>query len=85
MSFLFSAGGIILVSATRRITIDNTLDERLRLLEDKVRFTFFMGWLTRYKINLDRCYQKFVMTCMVRTKIASFFNRISFLAIGSLL
>ena len=26
-----------LVSGTRRITLDNTLDERLRLLEDRVR------------------------------------------------
>jgi len=30
------AGGIKLVSGTRRITIDNTLDERLRLLEDRM-------------------------------------------------
>ncbi|KAK0462539.1 ATPase V1/A1 complex subunit E [Desarmillaria tabescens] len=31
-----SAGGIKLVSGSRRITIDNTLDERLRLLEDRM-------------------------------------------------
>ncbi|CAE7139617.1 unnamed protein product [Rhizoctonia solani] len=31
-----SAGGIKLTSGTRRITIDNTLDERLRLLEDRM-------------------------------------------------
>ncbi|KAF8504244.1 ATPase V1/A1 complex subunit E [Hysterangium stoloniferum] len=31
-----SAGGIRLVSGTRRITIDNALDERLRLLEDRM-------------------------------------------------
>ncbi|EMD36194.1 hypothetical protein CERSUDRAFT_84268 [Gelatoporia subvermispora B] len=30
------AGGIKLVSGTERITIDNTLDERLRLLEDRM-------------------------------------------------
>ncbi|EGN94358.1 hypothetical protein SERLA73DRAFT_188202 [Serpula lacrymans var. lacrymans S7.3] len=30
------AGGIKLTSGTRRINIDNTLDERLRLLEDRV-------------------------------------------------
>ncbi|KAI1798155.1 ATPase V1/A1 complex subunit E [Ganoderma leucocontextum] len=30
------AGGIKLVSGTKRITIDNTLDERLRLLEDRM-------------------------------------------------
>ena len=32
-----SSGGVKLVSGTRRITLDNTLDERLRLLEDRVR------------------------------------------------
>ncbi len=32
-----SAGGVKLVSGTDRITLDNTLDERLRLLEDRVR------------------------------------------------
>ncbi|KAF8492300.1 putative vacuolar ATP synthase subunit E [Gautieria morchelliformis] len=31
-----SAGGVKLISGTRRITIDNTLDERLRLLEDRM-------------------------------------------------
>lgn len=30
------AGGIKLISGSKRITIDNTLDERLRLLEDRV-------------------------------------------------
>lgn len=30
------AGGIKLVSGSRRITLDNTLDERLRLLEDRM-------------------------------------------------
>jgi len=30
------AGGIKLISGTRRITLDNTLDERLRLLEDRM-------------------------------------------------
>jgi len=30
------AGGVKLVSGTKRITIDNTLDERLRLLEDRM-------------------------------------------------
>ncbi|KAM5537137.1 hypothetical protein V8D89_009283 [Ganoderma adspersum] len=30
------AGGVKLVSGTQRITIDNTLDERLRLLEDRM-------------------------------------------------
>ncbi|KAG6334205.1 hypothetical protein ID866_4890 [Astraeus odoratus] len=31
-----SAGGLRLVNGSKRITIDNTLDERLRLLEDKM-------------------------------------------------
>jgi len=30
------AGGIKLVSGSKRITLDNTLDERLRLLEDRM-------------------------------------------------
>ena len=36
-SSLFRSGGVKLVSGSRRITLDNTLDERLRLLEDRVR------------------------------------------------
>ncbi|TFK37021.1 ATPase, V1/A1 complex, subunit E [Crucibulum laeve] len=31
-----SAGGVTLISGSRRITLDNTLDERLRLLEDRM-------------------------------------------------
>ncbi|KAF7324775.1 Vacuolar ATP synthase subunit E [Mycena kentingensis (nom. inval.)] len=31
-----SAGGVKLVSGSKRITLDNTLDERLRLLEDRM-------------------------------------------------
>ena len=37
-SDLRSAGGVKLVSGSRRITLDNTLDERLRLLEDRVSY-----------------------------------------------
>ena len=33
-----SSGGVKLISGSRRITLDNTLDERLRLLEDRVRY-----------------------------------------------
>lgn len=33
---LCSAGGVKLISGSQRITLDNTLDERLRLLEDRV-------------------------------------------------
>ena len=32
-----SSGGVKLANGSKRITIDNTLDERLRLLEDRVR------------------------------------------------
>lgn len=34
----YSAGGVRIVSGNGRITIDNTLDERLRLLEEQVRY-----------------------------------------------
>ena len=34
----YSAGGVRLISGNERITIDNTLDERLRLLEEQVRY-----------------------------------------------
>jgi vacuolar-type H+-ATPase subunit E/Vma4 len=33
-----STGGVRFVSGNGRITIDNTLDERLRLLEEQVRY-----------------------------------------------
>ena len=36
-----SQGGVKLVSGTGRITLDNTMEERLRLLEDKVTLIFF--------------------------------------------
>ena len=36
-SSVCSSGGVKLISGSRRITLDNTLDERLRLLEDRVR------------------------------------------------
>ena len=39
-SLLNSAGGVKLASGNGRITLDNTLDERLRLLEDRVRVRF---------------------------------------------
>jgi vacuolar-type H+-ATPase subunit E/Vma4 len=35
-----SAGGVRLVSGNERITIDNTLDERLHLLEEQVRYFY---------------------------------------------
>jgi V-type H+-transporting ATPase subunit E len=42
-----SAGGVRLVAANGRITLDNTLDERLKLLEEKVGFLVFI-----YPVNL---------------------------------
>lgn len=41
------AGGVKLISGTRRITLDNTLDERLRLLEDRVRILLLSSTLLR--------------------------------------
>ena len=38
----FSAGGVRLISGSERITIDNTLDERLRLLEEQVRYFYIV-------------------------------------------
>ena len=37
-----SSGGINLVNGSKRITIDNTLDERLRLLEDRVSCLLYL-------------------------------------------
>jgi V-type H+-transporting ATPase subunit E len=39
---VLSAGGVKLINSSRRITIDNTLDERLRLLEDRVCVSTFL-------------------------------------------
>ena len=41
-TLLTSSGGIILVNGSKRITIDNTLDERLRLLEDRVSCLLYL-------------------------------------------
>ena len=49
-----------LVSGTGRITLDNTMEERLRLLEDKVlhlTFPFFVDTLTNGSLFI-RCYQR---------------------------
>jgi hypothetical protein len=68
-----SAGGVKLISGTKRISIDNTLDERLRLLEDRVRLNAFI-LLSRCVLNLYylcRCYQKSGRTCLARMTIAN--------------
>ena len=46
-----SSGGVKLISGSRRITLDNTLDERLRLLEDRVRHVGIDGFVC-YLISL---------------------------------
>lgn len=43
MGCFVSSGGIKLINGNKRITIDNTLDERLRLLEDNVRHFCWNG------------------------------------------
>jgi vacuolar-type H+-ATPase subunit E/Vma4 len=43
-SSVYSSGGVKLVSGSRRITLDNSLDERLRLLEDRVRHVGINGF-----------------------------------------
>ncbi|KAK4701041.1 V-type H+-transporting ATPase subunit E, partial [Phenoliferia sp. Uapishka_3] len=37
-----SAGGVIITGYNNRITVNNTLDERLRLVEERVRFLVFL-------------------------------------------
>ena len=56
-----SAGGVKLVSGSRRITLDNTLDERLRLLEDRVschRLFFMSHPACILKQRFSRCFLK---------------------------
>lgn len=75
-SFLvLSAGGVKLISGSRRITIDNTLDERLRLLEDRVRLLCFLdifGFLTSCLIS--RCCPRLERNFLVPTRIGSFIH-----------
>lgn len=68
-----SAGGVKLVAGGDRITMDNTLDERLRLLEDRVRDCFRpfqLVCLTRL-LSLTRCSPRFGTTSLAGMKIAS--------------
>ena len=50
LTAIHSAGGVKLVSGDQKIKIDNTLDERLKLLEDKVRYLTLISFseLLRY-------------------------------------
>lgn len=65
-----SQGGVKFVSGTGRITLDNTMEERLRLLEDKVTFFFLFCWRTNLLIHIPfvRCYQRLGKSCLGRTQ-----------------
>lgn len=64
---MFSAGGVILINDAKRITVNNTLDERLRLLEDRVRLP--LDYLFPDVINNThtrfRCFLKLGKTSLV--------------------
>lgn len=66
----YSAGGVKLISGTRRITLDNTLDERLRLLEDRVRSGRLRCPFSETDVSV-RCYPRSGMICLVRMRTAS--------------
>ena len=70
-----SAGGVRLISGNERITIDNTLDERLRLLEEQVRYrhscSIFKN-VAYLKFLIHRCYPRSALTYSGLTRIASF-------------
>jgi Archaeal/vacuolar-type H+-ATPase subunit E len=70
-----SAGGIKLVSGTRRITLDNTLDERLRLLEDRVSPPNYSSCRVHIYLVLSRCYPRLEMTFLAQTRTASFIHK----------
>ena len=62
-----SQGGVKLVSGTGRITLDNTMEERLRLLEDKVTLIFFCMRTNVLNTPLSlfvRCYQRLGKSCL---------------------
>ena len=60
-----------LVNASQRITLDNTLDERLRLLEDRVSYLEFDrdGLLI-----FCRCFPRLGPSCLERTTIVNFIH-----------
>lgn len=65
-----SAGGVKLISGTRRITLDNTLDERLRLLEDRVRAVQLHFPCIETDISF-RCYPRSAKISSEQTRTAS--------------
>jgi len=65
-----SCGGIKLISASNRITIDNTLDERMRLLEDRVR-SLPVTPISKAQYSTARCSLRFARTSLVQTRTAS--------------
>ena len=48
-----SAGGAKLAGAGGRVKVNNTLDERLGLLEDKVSFSFFVSFGLRRRLGRE--------------------------------
>lgn len=69
----FSPGGVRLVSGSERITIDNTLDERLHLLEEQVRYFHIavVKGIAYSEFPNHRCYLRSAMTYLGPTRIAS--------------
>lgn len=69
-SEVFSAGGVALSGYGNRIKVDNTLDERLRLLEEQVRHIEAMVRCARLDIlilSTCRCCQSFARRYSART------------------
>jgi len=64
-----SSGGVKLANGSKRITIDNTLDERLRLLEDRVSNLFERRCFSHRYSN--RCYPRSGEISLVPTRIES--------------
>ena len=78
MGSLFSAGGVKLISGSRRITLDNTLDERLKLLEDRVWPSFEqLSPGPNHFTPVCRCCPRSERTSSVLMKIASFIHEIA--------
>jgi len=66
-----SAGGVRLVSGNERITIDNTLDERLHLLEEQVRYHHTVRESRILLTPIHRCYLRSALIYSDSMRIAS--------------
>lgn len=60
-------GGVKLVGYNNRITVDNTLDERMKLLEEQVRPRCFRVTHNLSCILSNRCYRKSGLRSLVLT------------------